>query len=72
MSRSGNVRDNADMESFFSTLKIERCHRQPYRTRDDARADVFAYIERFYNLTRRHSALGNQSPIDFERLQAVA
>jgi putative transposase len=72
MSRSGNVWDNAVMESFFSTLKIERCHRQLYWTRDDARADIFAYIERFYNLTRRHSALGNQSPIDFERRQAVA
>lgn len=72
MSRSGNVWDNAVMEIFFSTLKIERCHRQPYRTRDDAHADIFAFIERFYNLTRRHSSPGNQSPIDFERLQAVA
>lgn len=72
MSRAGNVWDNAVMESFFSTLKIERCHRQPYLTRDAARADIFDYIERFYNLTRRHSALSNQSPIDFERLQAVA
>lgn len=72
MSRSGNVWDNAVMESFFSTLKIERCHRQPYLTRDDARADIFDYIERFYNPTRRHSSLGNQSPIDFERRQAVA
>ena len=72
MRRSGNVWDNAVMESFFSTLKIERCHRQPYATRDAARADIFAYIERFYNLTRRHSSLGNKNPIDFERLQAVA
>lgn len=72
MSRAGNVWDNAVMESFFSTLKIERCHRQQYRTRDAARADIFDYIERFYNLTRRHSSLGNQSPIDFERRMAVA
>ena len=72
MSRSGNVWDNAVMESFFSTLKIERCSRMAYRTRDDARADIFSYIERFYNLTRRHSALGNRSPIDFERTAAVA
>ncbi len=72
MSRSGNVWDNAVMESFFSTMKIERCHRKDYRTRDAARADVFDYIERFYNLTRRHSSLGNQSPIDFERMMAVA
>lgn len=72
MSRAGNVWDNAVMESFFSTLKIERCHRTAYRTRDEARADIFDYIERFYNLTRRHSSLGNQSPIDFERMMAVA
>lgn len=72
MSRAGNVWDNAVMESFFSTLKIERCHRTVYRTRDDARADVFDYIERFYNLTRRHSALGNQSPMDYERNAGVA
>ncbi len=72
MSRSGNVWDNAVMESFFSTMKIERCHRSQYRTRDQARADIFDDIERFYNLTRRHSSLGNQSPIDFERMGAVA
>jgi len=72
MSRAGNVWDNAVMESFFSTMKIERCHRSLDHTRDQARADIFDYIERFYNLTRRHSALGNQSPIDFERMKAVA
>ena len=60
------------MESFFSTMKIERCHRTDYRTRDAARANVFDYIERFYNLTRRHSSLGNVSPIDCERMKAVA
>ena len=49
MSRSGNVWDNAAMESFFSSLKTERVRRQVYRTRDAARADVFDYIERFYN-----------------------
>lgn len=72
MSRAGNVWDNAVMESFFSTLKIERCHRKVYRTRDEARADVFDYIERFYNLRRRHSALSNQSPMDYERNAGVA
>jgi putative transposase len=72
MSRSGNVWDNAVMESFFSTLKIERCHWNVYRTRDEARSDVFDYIERFYNLTRRHSALGNQSPMEYERNAGVA
>ena len=55
MSRSGNVWDNAAMESFFSSLKTERTGRKTYRTRDEARADVFDYIERFYNPKRRHS-----------------
>ena len=49
MSRSGNVWDNAAMESFFSSLKTERTARKTYRTRNEARADVFDYIERFYN-----------------------
>jgi putative transposase len=60
------------MESFFSTMKIERWHWSQYDTRDKARANIFDYIERFYNLTRRHSSLGNHSPIDFERMQPVA
>src|SRR6266567_3063057 len=58
MSRSGNVWDNAAMESFFSSLKTERTGRKTYRTRDEARADVFDYIERFYNPKRRHSTIG--------------
>jgi len=70
MSRSGNVWDNAVMESFFSTLKTERTARQHYATRDAARADVFDYFERFYNPIRRHSTLGYLSPMQFE--QAVA
>ena len=67
MSRKGNCWDNAVMESFFSTMKIERCHRTHYATREAARADIFDYIERFYNPIRRHSTLGNRSPINFER-----
>ena len=67
MSRAGNVWDNAVMESFFSTLKTERTYLKHYDTRDAARADVFDYIERFYNPIRRHSTLGNMSPIAFER-----
>ena len=55
MSRSGNVWDNAAMESFFSSLKTERTAGKLYRTRDEAKADVFDYIERFYNPKRRHS-----------------
>ena len=67
MSRSGNVWDNAAMESFFSSLKTERTARKVYRTRDHAKADVFDYIERFYNPRRRHSTLGYLSPVEFER-----
>ena len=65
LSRSGNVWDNAAMESFFSSLKTERTARKVYRTRDHARADVFDYIERFYNPQRRHSTIGYFSPMDF-------
>lgn len=67
MSRSGNVWDNSVMESFFSSLKTERTERKWYASRDAARADVFDYIERFYNPIRRHSTLGYLSPIDFEQ-----
>ena len=56
----------AAMESFFSSLKTERTARKVYRTRDEARADVFDYIERFYNPRRRHSKLGYLSPVEFE------
>ena len=72
MSRSGNVRDNAAMESFFCSLKTERIARKTYRTRNQARADVFDYIVRFYNPTRRHSTLGYLSPIDFEKQANIA
>jgi putative transposase len=72
MSRSGNVWDNAVMESFFSTLKIERTDRKVYHSRDQARADVFDFIERFYNPKRRHSTIGYLSPIEFERRAEVS
>ena len=72
LSRAGNVWDNAAMESFFSTLKTERTARKVYRTRDQARADVFDYIERFYNLRRRHSTLGYISPVDYETKMRLA
>ncbi len=72
MSRSGNVWDNAAMESFFSSLKTERIGKKVYRTRDDARADVFDYIERFYNTLRRHSTIGYVSPVEFERKVGLA
>jgi putative transposase len=70
MGRSGNCWDNAAMESFFSSLKTERTARKTYRTRDQARADVFDYIERFYNPKRRHSTLGYLS--QFEMKAGVA
>ena len=67
MSRAGNCWDNAAMESFFSSLKTERTAAKTYRTRDQAKADVFDYIECFYNPRRRHSTLGYLSPMEFER-----
>lgn len=69
MSRAGEVWDNSAMESFFSSLKTERTARKVYLSREQARADVFDYIERFYNPTRRHSTLGYISPIAFENAQ---
>lgn len=65
MSRKGNCWDNAPSESFFNSLKNERVHGTRYETRDEARADVFEYIEVFYNRSRRHSALGGVSPVSF-------
>jgi putative transposase len=66
MSRKGDCYDNAAMESFFGTLKSERVERQIYATRAEARQDIFAYIEGFYNRKRRHSTLGYVSPLEFE------
>ena len=65
MSRKGNCWDNAPTESFFNSLKNERVHGQRYRTRQGAIADLFEYIEVFYNRIRRHSTLGSRSPIQF-------
>ena len=67
MSGSGNCYDNAVIESFCASLKRERVNRVRYRTRDQARADIFDYIEVFYNRKRRHSYLGYISPEDFEQ-----
>ena len=72
MSRSGNVWDNAAMEIFFSSLQTERTARKTYRTRGQARADVFDYIERFYNARRRHSTSGYRSPMECEEPAGVA
>ena len=70
MSRKGNCWDNAPMESFFHTLKTERVHHRVYATRDQARRDLFQYIEGFYNPRRLHSALGYLSPDEMERRAA--
>ena len=70
MSRRGNCHDNAPVESFFSLLKRERIKRRIYLTKDAARADVFDYIEMFYNPKRRHSSSGDLSPVEFERRYA--
>ena len=67
MSRRGNCHDNAEAESFFQLLKRERIRRQIYSTRDAAKADVFNYIEMFYNPKRRHGTAGDTSPVEFER-----
>ena len=66
MSRRGNCYDNARAEAFFSTLKIELVYRHDFHDHDHARQVVFEWIEAFYNLRRRHSSIGNLSPVDFE------
>jgi putative transposase len=67
MSRTGNPYDNAQVESFFSTLKTEALH-GPLTSRADTKARLFAFLESFYNRVRLHSALGFLSPVDFENL----
>jgi len=72
MSRKGNCYDNAAVESFFGTLKTELVYQRQYATRAEARADIFEYIEVFYNRVRCHSALGYKSPVRFEALSLAA
>jgi putative transposase len=64
MSRRGNCLDNAPMESFFASLKKERVHQARFRTREEAKAAVFDYVEVFYNRRRLHSALGYRTPAE--------
>ena len=66
MSDRGSCYDNAVVEAFFASLKRERTKRRKYQTREQAKADVFDYIERFYNRQRRHGYVGNISPTEFE------
>lgn len=72
MSGRGKCYDNAAMESFFGSLKVEWTEGRSYATREEAQQDLFKYIELFYNRRRRHSSLGYVSPAEFERNQAVA
>jgi transposase InsO family protein len=64
MSRRGNCLDNAPMESFFASLKKEHVHHVRFRTREEAKAAVFEYVEIFYNRQRLHSALGYRTPAE--------
>lgn len=67
MSRKGDCYDNAVVESFFKSLKVELCKEERFKTREEARAKIFEYIEVFYNRKRLHSTLGYQSPIEYEK-----
>jgi transposase InsO family protein len=71
MSSAGHCYDNAAMESFWSTLKTESLHQKNFQTHQQARLAIFDYIETFYNPKRLHSALGYQSPVDFERIHTL-
>jgi transposase InsO family protein len=68
MSRKGNCWDNAPSESFFHTLKVELTHHRRYRTRQEAKQDIFEYIEVFYNRQRRHSTIGYHTPLGYEQM----
>ena len=65
MSKPGCPYDNASMESFFATLKKERIYRREYVTMEEVKADMFRYIELFYNRKRLHSVLGYMSPVEY-------
>ena len=72
MSRKGNCYDNAVMESFFHTIKVELVYGNVFETRMQARRCIFEYIEVFYNRIRIHSAIGYNSPENYEKLRYVA
>lgn len=72
MSRKGNCWDNACVESFFGPLKRELIHHGHYHTREEAKREIFEYLEVFYNRPRRHSTLGYRSPAEYEATAAVA
>ncbi len=70
MGSRGDAYDNAAMESFMASIKTELINRRRFKTKDEARTAIFSYIEAFYNPRRRHSALGQMSPADYERMLA--
>jgi transposase InsO family protein len=72
MSRKGDCWDNAPMESFFHTLKTELVMHCDYRTRDQARASLFDYVEVFYNRQRRHSTINYEAPLEFEAMRIAS
>lgn len=72
MNRQGNCWDNAVMESFFHTLKMEHVYWESFRTREEATLSIFNYIELFYNSWRLHSSLNFKSPLEYERMNNIA
>ncbi len=72
MSRKGNCWDNAPAESFFHTLKTELIHHRRFETREQAKQEIFEYIEVFYNRQRKHSTLGYRTPVEFDQLHRKA
>lgn len=72
MSRKGNCYDNAVVESFFSSLKNELVHGRDYHAREEAKMEIFKYIELFYNRQRLHQSLGYQTPAEYDSIKRVA
>jgi len=72
MSRRGDCYDNAVLESFFHTLKVEHLNWKKFSTREEAKEDLTWWIETWYNRNRLHSSLGYVSPIEFEKSRKVA
>lgn len=72
MSRKGNCYDNAHVESFFHSLKVELVYRRNFKTREEAKQVIFAWIETWYNRERRHSSLGYMTPAEYEKLASAS
>ncbi len=72
MSKKGDCWDNAVVESFFHTLKVEFIHRRKFKTREEAKRKIFEYVEMYYNRKRAHSTLGYLSPFEYEKQAALS